>query len=210
MEIYSLRVKKEHVGRDIPFDRVYLVKHEDRSVIEKLFRSALVMPIDEKLAAMLYAVKIDEYVERPHNRKKDDVQPPARPDELKQRLSEGHWLLVLPILPKWLRANKERLELNEKALVEHQAPAYLSSPKWESKRGPNDKGFLGALAYLQVPGKKIRPVCVACPRMIQHQAGECKVGDKDCYTHLSLGLSDYFTEGLNAPVAEEVTSGELF
>jgi hypothetical protein len=212
MEIHSLRVKRDEVGKVFPFDRVYLVKHDDRGAIKQLFRSALVMPVDGDIQKMLKALSVDIVVERP-NARDDDASAPRAPkvDELAHILSKHDWHLVIPILSKWLRNHEAVVGVKEgrSALpvvddAGQEAPKYLMSGRWyrgRHSRPRQDKSPLPSSSYLLANGKEIRPICVACPRMIQHQNGECQVGQAVCYDSLSLGMKHHFAEGLAVPQA---------
>ena len=62
MMIRSLRVSKAQVGSDFPFDRVYLVEAADRAQIERLFRVALVLPVDDALKAMISKIYVNNVI----------------------------------------------------------------------------------------------------------------------------------------------------
>jgi hypothetical protein len=211
MQIHTLRVNRKEVGKQFPFDRVYLVKHDDRGVIEQLFRCALVMPVDDNLRKMLLELNLEEVVERTFERD-DEAQTPrqARQKEL-TKLLKGDWVLVLPVLTKWLRGKN----LPAAPAADPDAdgngklgPRYLTSPKWlgGKKRGEERKknSFLPSLAYLQVPGRKIRPICVACPQRIMQENGQCHLGEPQCYTQLSLGVQNYFKSGMQSPITPNI------
>jgi hypothetical protein len=212
MEIHSLRVKRDEVGKKFPFDRVYLVKHDDRGAIKQMFRSALVMPVDGDIHKMLKSLEVDIVVERPNARDDDASAPRApKPDELTKLLAKHDWHLVIPILSKWLRNHEavtgkkeSRSALPVVDDTGQNAPRYLMSGRWyrgRHSRTRQETPVLPSSSYLLANGKEIRPICVACPRMIQHQNGECQVGQAVCYDSLSLGIKNHFNEGLAAPQA---------
>lgn len=197
MEIFSLKIKRGKAGVTFPWDRVYLVKHEDRTHLKQLFRYGLIMPVDDRLRTMLKKVGVEEYVNHTHDRNDEELHPEESIEtEWLQMLDEDHWVMAVPILSRW--ANKS-------------VPRYLVAQGWYNKRkkDPNKKireyktnpEPLPNMAYFQTPEKNIRPVCVMCPRFILHQNGECKVGDAVCYEALPLGMKNYFAEGLDTPDA---------
>jgi len=211
MWIYTLRVKRSEVGPIVPFDRVYLVKHQDRACIEELFRAALVMPFDESLRALFRKVTLDLVVM--HGYTRDDDARTGRPPEdgELESLLQGGWIMVVPIRPRW----KRRSSLTGRSPGRGaglEVPRYLTSPKWYAgKRGElrSASQLLPTLAYLQMPGRKVRPICVACPRMVAHQAGECHVGNQaECCEQLSLGLKDTFEDRLSLGKATTETEEE--
>lgn len=194
MHIYCLRVNKTVAGRAFPFDRVYLVKYDDRAVIDQLFRYALVMPVENKLAAQLKALNTDVTTDRPFHRD-DDARLTA--GDWFDDIEKGDWVLVVPLLPKWMHKNM---------------PQYLTAERWfeaarnRAKRGRRTatpttvrESPFSARAYLQTPHRKIRPICVVCPRVILHQNGECQLGERVCFESLPLGLTNHFEEALSLP-----------
>lgn len=198
MELYSLRVARSQAGESIPFDRVYAVKHRDRAHIERLFPAALVMPVDSVLKGMLAQIELREVRTRPFARGAAEERSPEI-GELVKLLDSGDWILVVPLLPKWVP------DIVDPEGPGHEGPRYLTSKRWFKERHPKrlevGAAFPHELAYLQIRGRKVRPICVACPRLMEHQMGLCKFGEPDCYDHLSLGMANHFREGLNAPEA---------
>lgn len=223
MDVYSLRVRRDQVGAAFPFDRIYLVHYQDRGYVEKLFRHALVMPLEGELLAALKTQKLDVTVDRPFERDDEESTPNEQPKKntLEKLLEKGDWILVVPILNRWMKEAAERIKKNaEQPQKEkgHAAPRYVMSPKWFGGRRGRHRidqklNIIPTHAYLQLDGKKVRPICVMCPRNILHQNGECHVGQAECVTHLSLGLKNHFKEGLEAPNAapnmKEIEDGEL-
>lgn len=213
MHIYCLRVNQNVAGRGFPFDRVYLVKYDDRAVIDQLFRYALVMPVEEKLNQQLKALAIEKAIDRPFDRD-DDAK--LTTGDWHDQLSSGEWVLVVPLLPKWMHKNM---------------PQYLTAERWFETRDnrrrrqgrmpapTNRPSPFSNRAYLQTPHRKIRPICVVCPRVILHQNGECQLGEKVCFESLPLGLTNHFEEALAIPDASpnelepeeyELVEGEEF
>ena len=88
---------------------------------------------------------------------------------------------------------------------------YLTAERWFDTRNSRRRGRVitsrskpspfSNRAYLQTPHRKIRPICVVCPRVILHQNGECQLGEKVCFESLPLGLTNHFEEALSMPDA---------
>ena len=196
MEVFCLRVGKDTAGKKFPFDRVYIVNYEDRAVIEQLFRYALVLPIEGALRQQLEAVKPDTYENLTFDRN-DAESAPAKIDQTDwvALFKDGEWIMVVPLLPKWMKKN---------------IPQYLIAETWYSTHSVHIRGkgkvkserrespFTNR-SYLQTPHKKIRPICVVCPRMVLHQNGECQIGDKVCFESLPLGMVNHFDESMALP-----------
>ena len=193
MHIYCLRVNQNAAGRNFPFDRVYLVKYDDRAVIDQLFRYALVMPVEEMLGKQLKALTIENAIDRPFDRD-DDAKLTS--SDWHEAIGSGEWVLVVPLLPKWMHKNMTQ---------------YLTAERWFETRNSRRRGRVitsrskpspfSNRAYLQTPHRKIRPICVVCPRVILHQNGECQLGEKVCFESLPLGLTNHFEEALSMPDA---------
>lgn len=173
MKIYRLNVSKSDAGKNIPFDKVYLANGEARSAVKALFDYALVLPVTQEFRDMLRKTR-PEYSTRytADSHKPDDGGISWR------TLLGDHddWVCVIPILPK-----------RAKTLL----PSYLMNKTWywraKTKAERKADSPLPALAYLQTPERNYRPVCLACPRLLESQAGLCKLGDRVCYDTLVLG-----------------------
>lgn len=192
MHLYCLRVSKTTAGRSFPFDRVYLLKYDDRAVIERLFRYALVLPVEEVVKKQLKKVDFQIVVDRPHHRD-DDAKLNAT--AVWADLDEGEWVMVVPLLPKWLNKNMPQY-LAAEAWFETKRNRLRSTGKRESARRESP---FSARSYLQTPNRKVRPICVVCPRMIMHQNGECHLGQPVCFESLPLGMVNHFEEAMAVP-----------
>ena len=192
MEIYCLRVRREQAGKLFAFDRVYFAKNGEHTVFKKLFRYALIMPVEPQLKSILSeSVTIDRSTTHTFDR----VEEPEvlKHEDFVELLEANDWVMCVPILAKYVKEN---------------LPRYISAAgKYQfntgrRKRITRNKNILDpfpALTYLQTPEQNIRPVCVACPKFIMHQNGHCRLGDKVCYESLALGVKNHFQEGMDAP-----------
>jgi len=221
MELHCLKIARTRVGKDLPFDRIYLVKHTDRGVIKRLFRYAIVMPLREKLEETLQKLTIREEA-RVGFERSPSIPPHAEPPALETRVDFGlNWLVVVPLLPRTLRTGTR-------------VPSYLTAMRWKHahkmvRRDRARTGFLTGLdigepqgvvtgtrdafdtqAYLQTPTLEVRPPCSLCPRQILRQAGECSLGDVECYQHLPLGVqaAEFTTRDDEDTVLEDALPGE--
>ena len=195
MEVFCLRVTKAVAGKKFPFDRVYLVAYDDREVIERMFRYALVLPVEDKLLAMLKEIEPDQYINRTMHRNDKETAAHKMSQKAWHATLKGEWVMVVPILPKWVSKNM---------------PKYLVAENWYRERlvkvagkgkvaQPVNESPFTNRSYLQTPHKKIRPICVVCPRMILHQNGECQIGQEVCFETLPMGLVNHFEEADNLP-----------
>jgi hypothetical protein len=198
MDLYCLRVKREAAGKTFPFDRVYLARNGEHGVFKKLFRYALILPVEASLTNLLLDyVEIEAGDAHPFDRDDSTVAPTA--DEWKALITSEEWVLAVPILAKYVASNMPRYLT---AAGKYREPADHNKSKKRRRRrtaiAPVAEPF-PTLTYLQTPEQNIRPVCIACPNFINHQNGHCRLGEDICYTSLGLGVHNHFKEGLDAP-----------
>lgn len=174
MRLYRLNVARNAAGRDIPFDRVYMAHGEGRKAVKKLFQYAIVMPMAANMQEYMAAVCPELETTYPYTgREQEKAYSKSRWLELLG--SQKDWVLVVPILP---RVAREVL------------PQYMLSRRWYTGRNAKFRektSVLPSLAYLQTPEQNYRPVCVACPRFSEHNAGLCQPGMRVCFDTLVLG-----------------------
>lgn len=196
MEVFCLRVGKDQAGTKFPFDRVYIVNYEDRAVIDQLFRYSLVLPVEGALRKQLESVQPDSYANRTFDRDDDENAPVkiAHTDWV-ELFQDGEWVMIVPLLPKWMKQNMPQYLIAEKWYDQHTVRV---AGKGKQKTARRETPFTNR-SYLQTPHKKIRPICVVCPRMVLHQNGECQIGDDVCFTSLPLGMVNHFDESMAVP-----------
>lgn len=194
MDVFCLRVRKDTAGKTFPFDRVYLAKNGENGVFKKMFRYALILPVENSLTNLLL-----DYVEieagETHTFDRDDAAPAPTKEEFKEMLTSAHWVMCVPVLAKYVSSNLPRYLT---------AAGKYRDPTGKTRRRrratiPEVAEPFPTMTYLQTPEQNIRPVCVACPNFINHQNGHCRLGEEICYTNLALGVHNHFKEGLDAP-----------
>ena len=204
MDLYCLRVKRESAGKTFPFDRVYLARNGEHTVFKKMFRYALVMPVETNLKNLLLDYVPVEGGET-HTFDRDDAAPAPTNDEWKVTLESDEWVMAVPILPKFMASNIPRY-LTAAGKYRFPSPDNAGTKRVSRRRQNTIKALAEPfpnLTYLQTPDQNIRPVCVACPRFIMHQNGHCRLGEDICYTSLAMGMTNHFKEGLAVPAAPE-------
>lgn len=203
-DLYCLRVKRESAGKTFPFDRVYLAKNGEHGVFKKMFRYALILPVEENLKKLLLEHVTIEGGET-HSFDRYDDAPAPNHEEWTATLESDEWVMAVPILPKFVASNLPRYLT---AAGKYRLPSAANvGSRSISRRRRNTIHALAEpfpnLTYLQTPEQNIRPVCVACPRFIMHQNGHCRLGETICYTSLAVGMTNHFQEGLDVPAAPE-------
>lgn len=205
MDLYCLRVKRESAGRTFPFDRVYLARNGEHVVFKKLFRYALILPVESGLKEnLIQNVEIDKG--EAHSFDRDDAAAAPTSSEWKEALEEGEWVLAVPILPKYVAGNTPRyITAAGKYRLPSSTNKAVSGPgrRRRFRSTPQVDEPFPTLTYLQTPEQNIRPVCVACPRFIMHQNGHCRLGEQICYESLALGMQNHFKEALDTPLATD-------
>lgn len=203
-DLFCLRVKREAAGKTFPFDRVYIARNGEHSVFKKLFRYALVLPVETSLTNLLLDyVEIEASDVHPFER--NDSAPKPTSDEWKSLLTGEDWVMAVPILAKYMSANMPRYLT---AAGKYRDPTGKPRKRRGIPRSQEVAEPFPNLTYLQTPEQNIRPVCVACPNFINHQNGHCRLGEDICYTSLALGVKNHFQEGLDAPPAPDAHEHE--
>lgn len=193
MNIVKLRLNRKE--RAIPFSLAYLFRGGDLDGMRARFETFLGFParhFDHPLEdVVLRGKSLGEWI----------------PD---LRVPEGDWHVAVPILTAksvhWaLRARKKRGEGDPREVPESLPETKLD--EWGEEAGPyvmyiTERGWknwvqkdkdkppvaVGAYpetGYLSTVGGVVRPPCFACPRMLLHQAGECALGDRVCFSFLT-------------------------
>lgn len=202
MDLYCLRVRRETAGKQFPFDRVYIAKNGEHSVFKKLFRYALVLPVESNLKNMLLDyVKIDAGETHEHDRRDD--APAPNDAEWREALETGDWVMCVPILAKYVASSMPRYLTAAGAYRQPTGVVKRRRRRGSVPTMPGMKEPFPTLTYLQTPEQNIRPVCIACPNFINHQNGHCRLGEEVCYTSLALGMHNHFKEGLDVPAPSE-------
>lgn len=178
MQLYSLRIPQSKGGLTFPFDRVNLVKHDDRAIIERLYRYALVFPLEARMRGVIESLK--GRIEF-RTQARTDTAPKIGSFSEMLGSKKTAWIVVVPLNGTFDTATK----------TAH--PRYLTARptvlEHALQKQKVDKVF-SDLAYLQAEKKKIRPVCLACPQYIDHMNGLCHLGTSVCLDALALNKKD--------------------
>jgi len=208
MDLYCLRVKRESAGKTFPFDRIYMARNGEHTVFKKMFRYALVLPVENSLTNLLIDhVTIESGAAHPFDR--DDEQGAPTAAEWQELITSEDWVLAVPILSKYVASNMPRYIT---AAGKYRFPSAGNGTGRRISRRRREamaevREPFPTLTYLQTPTENIRPVCIACPNFINHQNGHCRLGEDICYTNLALGVHNHFKEGMDAPAPADT---ELF
>ena len=183
MEIYRLDVSRQQAGRVVPFDRLYLATGSSKAVLKRMFKYAIVMPFTNMLRDVFKESASVSLVDAPRTSR--EVRRPIEQQTAFNIFNED-WIVVLPIASNIGRSKTPEYLTNARWV----AGQYYMQSSGRRRRGRQVKKVkdpLPVLSYLQTPERNYRPVCVACPRFIEHQAGMCELGMRVCYDSLLLG-----------------------
>ena len=189
--IYCLRVIHTVAGKSFPFHRVYLAPAGEHGVFKQLFRYAFILHVDDVLRKLLWSNALTNTpgMHIPFHR--DDAAPVIPTVHSINKFTDGDWVMAVPLLPRYVKDNLPNY------LAAARRGAYTKHRNSLAHSAVRDP--YPSLAYLQTPEENIRPICVACPRFIEHQNGLCHLGETVCYQSLQLGTRNHDQEALDAP-----------
>jgi hypothetical protein len=207
-----LRVHRDFVGREFPFDKVYFMHKKHEEHFPRIFSTGLVMPVSKKMVDAISGVlkTMDGRKEMlgikwwPFDRKQDkDMKEQiskwqkARNDRkpLQRVLRDNkNYFAVIPIL---FTRNRALANKTKKALTNGKKkiyPQYLVARRRRVSDKPAELlgKMLSARAYFMYGGKTFRPICLLCPRSIDSVVGDCDFGSEECYNFLGrIGEGDF-------------------
>lgn len=189
---FILRVNRSDAGIDIPFDKLYFFKKEDASLLPKVFKNAMVFPINVHLAKQIEKVvqnnKEPSFKAFPFNRADEHtlLNETARYNPLEDIINtRKKYLVLVPVL--FTKYGTRLLkDTRRKGRRKHSVfPAYLVARPNNGSTIHLMRRALSMRAYFILDGKKVKPICLMCPRHQYWLQGECHIGETNCYTHLA-------------------------
>lgn len=190
---FVLRVERNSAGMRIPFDKMYFFKKEDEILFPRVFKDAMVFPVNTQLAK-----QIDETV-RQSKELPLRAFPHARSQEQKllETATQDHpfgkivskrkeYLALVPVLftrygSKLLKESKRRKGRRKHSVF----PAYLIARPNREATIDMLRRALSVRAYFILGGRVVKPICLMCPRHQYWLQGACHIGEDNCYTHLA-------------------------
>lgn len=186
-KVYILRVEKTEVKGRFPFDKVYLFSREQEGLIPRAFSDCMVFPLTAKFAKELdsqarnaldggKSFPMQRYNEKSLAKNSKESSPFG---SLANDKNYKRYLAVIPTL----FVGENRVP-KKRATRKKSFPLYMGSPHVSPASRAKVDSALSADAHFFLDGKKVRPICGACPRHFAFLQGECKPGDRECYEHL--------------------------
>lgn len=196
--ITKIKIKAGEVRAHIPFDVLYLIHKDFQHLLSQVFPYALCFPVSDDIAQRLAAIPVDETEHIAHEKcgPKRDSTTRVTEQYLGAPLREHFALIpILPCVPATVRAKGCRDKF----------PAYLVADSYrvgvDQRKPRTHKGvcsvvrkdkdaalaaFFNDFAVLFTPTGHVRPICVQCPRHLEHVQGKCSLGDLVCYESLVI------------------------
>jgi hypothetical protein len=197
MRFLKIRMKRQRHAMRVPFSLIYLCKGEEVIHVKNIFETFLAFPIRHAVKSKWTRVRVEEF----NGTAVGNLLGELVPDLLD---IDANWHAVVPImsttrtsvkLPKEKRGttamdHRGETDLYKKSLPAEESPGpkYLLSEEWGNWQGgaglPSPNPAFPPTAYFVTREQTFVPPCSACPRIGYHEAGECHLGDPECYTHL--------------------------
>lgn len=190
MELYKVRLGPK--SPTLPFSLIYVFRGWDLPLMRRHFETFLGFParhFDHDLSK----VRVGD------GRRNGPFLTEIIPDLF---LIESNWHLAVPILtgqaPRQRRRNRKKEGEDARELygkrdltIVDTGPyvMYLTETRWRNwvtkgPRPPTSNSPYPETAYLSTVQGVLAPPCLACPRLILHEGGECEIGDETCFSLL--------------------------
>jgi len=224
-KVHILRVRKEWVGQSFPFDKVYLFHKEQEQFIPSAFTDCMVFPLTKAFAKNLWnvvqtdaegsgeAFPMYRSMEKTLAKDSKTTSPFSNLQD-----TYKNYLAVVPTLfvSHYRKTERKKVMRKKKSF-----PMYMGvqgKPR-SSTAEMALSNALSAKAYFLLEGKKIRPICGACPKHFAFLQGECRPGHDACYDYLGKTTAGQMLRNLkqyhdhvsriDEPQIMEATDGEL-
>jgi len=195
--IIDIHIQRNVAGAQIPFDKLYLMKPDQKELLPKIFGYAIVMPLSEDIKEVIYKLNPSALTKAHFRRNDDDKAVPLALDkqrvlswwkDFNEEYDIDNRLVVIPVLTSLARRKiRPRYLANKKwfaANVQRQRTKQKNLPQSQTVNALSDYAYLAT--PLDAPQDKIRPLCSICPRMLRHIQGDCLPGQPVCYDALNF------------------------
>ena len=192
-EIVAMRIVRTEAGKSFPFDIVYFFHKDLENTLARIFKSGIVMPITKTIKRDIMSINKTTCPEtRLHTFDRNDAAE-LNENPLDSILHEtSKDLMFVPIL--FTRMGRTSTELAQKQ-TKRVFPLYLAA-KHQRTKDKNIATLFSNYAYLLFGGKKVRPVCLACPMHMLAITGQCKSKLEDCYKQITCAAPSTFALAL--------------
>lgn len=129
---------------------------KDIEELNRLVPFSIIVPLTDAYAECLHRFKLDA-----------------------EKLAEEGYKVVVPVNMSRLRGSGGRVSNDEVR------PTYIANRRWW-RRPAKLADFIPEDVSLVTPSGTFTPMCVSCEWSLQHLAGECHLGTKDCLEHMRI------------------------
>ena len=175
--MYKVRVANNAQDR-FPFPVFYLFLPEEVAQLRRAFDVVLCFQVRLYLPHIVSAIEVETTEDKGSVATLGQLIPDILSSEVK-------WQIGVPILTRKTGDGRQR-------------PAFLGYTKilMKDSNHPLNKGVLEDFGYLLRGPDVITPPCLACPFILQHDAGSCRLGEANCYRNLEAYIegADYDTK----------------
>lgn len=208
MKIWKIRLERQRVRTQMPFSLFYLCAGDRVEELRSRFETFLAFPV--RHADKLPWTKLTV---REVNGEAKTILLGELVSDLTER--EANWHAVIPILSLTRNKNSQHhaelhgekassamdlhgmLELYQESDPSNESvkPAFLTDRAWKNWKAqagtpqPNNRAF-PPTTYFVTRDEIFLPPCMACPRLGYHEAGECFLGDPECFKALGRHRAD--------------------
>jgi hypothetical protein len=221
-KVHIIRVERSAAGRKVPFDKMYVFQKRDADILPRVFNTSMVFPmtkvlseqIDEVLGSLLAKPKIFSFSRWTEADLAKEVSEKRQLEALRDAWSADHnkYLVLVPVLFTHggvKRISGERYKSSRKKHVTY--PAYLMAKPGQRKSPQLLKGAMSSRAYFVMDKQVVRPLCLVCPKHADFLNDICKLGEDQCYRHLSRAKRSDFITGIELAhaLAKEASEPEV-
>lgn len=199
---YILRVKRTDAGMRIPFDKVYLFHKNDRELLPRVFKDAMVFPLTQHWVTQITktleakpvfkAFAFNRFGENVLLKRVQKQNPFVNIKEERE-----NYVALVPVLftKHGSKAVKKAIRHKGRKKVASYA-AYITARPTRGSTIDLMKQLLSVRAYFLMDGRAVKPICLMCPRHQYFLQGECTLGEQNCYTHLSQARPNDLVRGV--------------
>jgi len=221
-KVHIIRVERSAAGSKVPFDRMYIFQKQDAGILPRVFNTSMVFPmtkalvdqIDGIVSSSLAKPKVFSFTRWNEPDLAKEISDKHQLDSLRGEWDQNHskYLVLIPVLfthGGTKRVIGERYRSGRKKHATY--PAYLLAKPCQQKTTRLLKEAMSSRAYFIMDKQIVRPLCLVCPKHADFLNDICKLGEEQCYRHLSRARRSDFITGIELAhaLAKEASEPEV-